>query len=178
MGPEGFLQVDVSLPLRLMPPAGECSAQEGWLLQMGNDSAQGSLSADPSALSPKPQIPDSLAALVHSALPLLEPRVSGCKWNSVGWLFKRLSASLAVSPWQTETLLLFTTKCYLGSFLNSVTLGWGAQLEVWITYFSGGSPLDAEISLWNIGCHPWEPCQPSRTSTLPTSLIVVMWFLP
>ena len=36
--------------------------------------------------------------------------------------FKRLSASLAVAPWHTETLLLFTAKCYLGSFPSSGAL--------------------------------------------------------
>ena len=57
-------------------------------------------------------------SLVHSALPLLEPRVRGCKWNFVHWPW--LSESSAIPPWQTETLLLLTVRCYLGSFVALV----------------------------------------------------------
>ena len=38
----------------------------------------------------------------------------------LGVAFKRLSASPTISPWQTETLLLFTARCYLGFFLALV----------------------------------------------------------
>ena len=39
-------------------------------------------------------------------------------------------------------------------------------------------PLTTEISLWNLSYHPWEPSQPSHTSSaLPTSHVVVKWFL-
>ena len=93
-----------------------CSPWERWLLQYGEWLNTGILVAVPSVLSPKPPTPNSPpATLVHSALPLPEPRVSGCKWNFVNCI-KRLSASPDVSPWQIETLLLFTAGCYLGSF--------------------------------------------------------------
>ena len=84
-----------------------------------------------SVLSPELPTPNSpQTSLVHSALPLLEPRVNGCKRNFVHWPFKRLSASSAVSPWQIETLLLFTALCYFGSFPSSGAVGWGSQLGV------------------------------------------------
>ena len=54
--------------------------------------------------------------------------------------FKRLSVSLAISPWQTETLLLFTVGFYLGSLPGSGAIGWGAQLGVQTSLFSGGTP--------------------------------------
>ena len=89
---------------------------------------------------------------LHSALPLPEPRVRGCKWNFVCWPFKSLSESPAVSPWQREPLLLFKAGCYLSSF----RLG----------------------SFWNSSCCLREPSQSSCVfSVLPTSLIVVKWFL-
>ena len=41
-----------------------------------------------------------------------------------------------------------------------------------------GNPPAAEISLQNFSCLPWEPSQlSSESSALPTSLIVVKWFL-
>ena len=43
-------------------------------------------------------------------------------------------------PGQTETLLLFTPGCYLGSFPDSGAVGWGAQLGVETPHFSGGNP--------------------------------------
>ena len=128
---------------------------------------------------PKATIPDSPhATLIHSALPLLESRVSGCKWNFVDWPFKRLSISPALSPWQTEALLLYTGGYYLGSFPDSSAVGWGADLGVYTPYFSGEIPSAAEISLWNFSCHLWESSQPSRAPPiLHTSHVVVKWFL-
>ena len=56
-----------------------------------NDSKQ---AAVPSALSSEPQTPDfSHVMLVHSILPLLEPRVSSCEWNFVCWPFNRVPVS-------------------------------------------------------------------------------------
>ena len=100
----------VALARRALPEKdGFCS--------MGNDST-GILAAVPSVLTPEPPGPDCPeASLVHSAHSLLEPRVSGCKQNFVGWLFRRLSKSPIFSTSQTETLLLFRAGCYLGSFL-------------------------------------------------------------
>ena len=54
--------------------------------------------AIPLALSPEQQTPVSPhVTLVHSALPVLEPRVSGCDQDFVHWLFKGMLMSLAVS---------------------------------------------------------------------------------
>ena len=87
--------------------------------------------ADSSALSPEPPTPDSPHMTpVHSPLPPLESRVSGYKQNCVCWPFKWIAASLAISPWQTETLLLFTSGCFVAAFIGSVALGWGAWLGV------------------------------------------------
>ena len=133
----------------------------------------------PSFLPPEAPTPDSpQISIVRCALPLLEPRVSGYKRNFVCWTFKRLSASPAISPWKTETLLLFTAGCYLGSFpwlwccrLGSPTWGLDPTLL-------RGNPLATEISLWNFNCHPWEPSQPSCTSSsVCISLVVAMWLL-
>ena len=52
--------------------------------------------------------------------PLAGAQGSGCKQNFVCWPLKSLSASPAISPWETETLLLFTAGCYLGFFLALV----------------------------------------------------------
>ena len=52
------------------------------------------LVAVPSALSPKPQIPDSPhMILVLFILPLTESIVSGYEWNFVHWPFKRMPGS-------------------------------------------------------------------------------------
>ena len=80
------------------------SLQESWLLSI------------PSALFLEPQTPDSShATLGFSALPPLELRVSGCKRNFVHWPFKIVPVSPVASdsPWQTETPLLFTARCYV-----------------------------------------------------------------
>ena len=145
---------------------------------MGNDST-GILLAVTSILSPDPPTPDFLqASLVHSALPLLEPRLSGCKLNCVHWPCKRLSAYVALIPWQTETLLLFTAGCYLGSFAACCcTLGspaWDLDPKL----LRGNDPA-ADLSLWNFSCCLLQSSQAScSTSALPTSLFVVKWFLP
>ena len=89
-----------------------------------------------SALSPEPPTPDSPhTSLVHSAHPLLEPRICGCKWYFVNWPFKRLYASLAISPWQTETLLLLTAGGYGFPFLVLVLQAGEPSLGVEIQNF-------------------------------------------
>ena len=129
-----------------------------------------------SLLSPKPPAPHYHVSLVHSALPLLEPRVSGCKQNFVCWPFKRLSAFPAISPWQTETLLLFTAGCHLGSFPSSGDIGWGAQLGV-RPHTSQGDPAQSlkypsGTSAASLGAQP----ALSHLCT-PYQYIVVKWFL-
>ena len=82
--------------------------------------------ADCSVLSPEPPVPDSPhTSLVLSGLPLLEPRVSGCKRNFVQWPLKRLSASPVISLWWTEILLLLTVIMLFG-FLSWF---WCCRLE-------------------------------------------------
>ena len=89
------------------------------------------LVAFPSVLVPEPPTPDSpQSSSVHSALLLLEPRVNGYKWNFVCGPFEKPSESPVISPWQIETSLLFTAICYLGSFLGSGDIGWGAKIGV------------------------------------------------
>ena len=126
---------------------------------------------------------DSLhTPLVHPALHLLEPGLSGCNRDFVCWLFKRLSASPAISLWQVETPLLFTAGYYLGFFPGSGSCSWFCRLgsPAWgldPTLLRGKS-LATEISPQNFSCCPWEPSQSSHTSsTLPTRFIVVKWFL-
>ena len=69
-------------------------------------------------------------SLLYYAIPLPEPRVSSCKENFVGWPFKGLSASPAVSPQWTEIPMLFKALCYLNSFPSFGAIGWGAHLGV------------------------------------------------
>ena len=103
------------------------------------------------SFSPTPPAPDSPhTSVVHCALTLVEPRVSGCKRNFWHWPFKSLSESPAVSPWQTETLQFFTAGCYLSSFYGSGAIVWGHQLGVYIPHTSEGPP--------------WPPKYPSGTS--------------
>ena len=96
----------------------EFSAREIWLLHYGKWLNTGTwlllpqFSLQRATMSDSPQV-----SLVHSALPLPEPRVSGCKQNFVCWPFKRLSVSSAISSWQIELLLLFS--CMLFGFLSS-----------------------------------------------------------
>ena len=93
------------------------------------------LAAVPSVLFPEPPTRDSpQASLFHSALLLLESSVSECKQHFVSWPFKSLSASSVFSPWQTETLLLFTAGCFLGFF-------WPLLLEVGTPAWGLGSML-------------------------------------
>ena len=104
-----------------MQIGGECSAWDRWLLQFGGWLSTGILVVDLSALSPElPTLVSLYVSLVHSALLLLEPSISSWEWNFVCWTFKRLSLSLAICPWWTEILLLFTARCYLGSFPSLV----------------------------------------------------------
>ena len=53
---------------------------------------------------------------------------------------KRLSESLAISPWQTGTQLLLTSRCYLGSFPALVLLAWELSLGSWMPHFLGETP--------------------------------------
>ena len=110
-------------------------------------------------------------------LPFEQPRVSGWKWNFVVWPFKRFSEPPAVTPRQTDSLLLFTSGCYLGSFHALVLKAREPNLGFWSHPSQGNPPPRTEMSLWNFSFCPWEPSQLFLTSVLPTSLVVVKWFL-
>ena len=102
-----------------------------------------------------------LCSPVHSILPLPEPKVIGCKRNFVHWPFKRLFASPAVSPWQTESPLLFTAGCYW-FFSQLWWLGsssWGLEPTL-----LRGKPLASEISLQYFSCCPASPLMPPPCS--------------
>ena len=95
----------------------------------------------------------------------------------MGLPFKKLSVPPAICLWQRETLPLFTAGCFLGSCLALVVLAGKPSLGFRFHPFQGHS-LAAEISLWHFCCCLWEPGQPfCASSSLPTSLIVVKWFL-
>ena len=118
--------------------------------------------------SPDPPTPESpQASLVHSALPLPEPRLSGCKQNVVCWPFKRLSASPAASPWPTEPPATFHRWMLSGFLSCSSTVGWQAHLGVQALHFSGGSPqllkYPPELQLPPVGS-PASPLMPSLHS--------------
>ena len=145
--------MDLLLPFRQMPFGEECSAWERWLLQYGERLSTGVLAPVPSVLSPKLPTPDSpQVSLVHSAFPLLQPRVSGYKQNFVHWPFKWLSESPDIFPWPAEPLLLVTARCYMGSFLVLVLKSGECSLG-FRPHTSQGNPLSAEISLWNFSSY-------------------------
>ena len=139
---------------------------------MGNDSAHWSLSLCLQFSPPEPLTPDSpQVSLVLSALPLPEPRVHSYKQNFVLWPFKRLSASPAISPWQRETLRLFTAGCCLGSFMALVllagqpSLGFrphtsqAEPLSCWnIPQALQLLPVGAQSALLCLLCTPYQPC--------------------
>ena len=91
----------------------EKDASAVWRMTQHRDSGSCSFSSFPTPTSPR--LP------LSSSNPLWPPyaRTQG-KWlqmNFVCWPFKKLSVSLAVSPTQTEALLLFRAGCYMGFFL-------------------------------------------------------------
>ena len=84
----------------------------------------------PSLLSPEPPAPDSPhTSLVHSALPLLEPRVSGCKHNCVLGLL-RDSLHLSHLSLMDKIPAAFHSHMLFGFLSGSVAVGWGAQLGI------------------------------------------------
>ena len=160
-------------------PLGEgCWAWERWLLKYAEWLSTGILAAISSVLSPESPTPDSpQASLVHSALPLSQPRLSGCnKILCIGPL--RGCVCLQPSLPGRKKPCCFHSWMLSGFLSGSDAVGWGAQLRVYHPpNFSRGSPA-TEISLQNFSCCPWEPSQPSRASSaLPASLVMVKWFL-
>ena len=132
------------------------------------DSGGCSFSSLPRATSPRL----SLRSLVHSAISLPEPRVSGCKWNFVCWIFKRFSESPAFAPWQTETPVF-----HRHMLLGFPSRFWYYRLEspAWVLNptLIRGNTLAPEISLQNFShC----PRSPASFLVLPLhSLPVTLW---
>ena len=127
-----------------MPLGGEGSAWERWPLQYGEWLSTRILLAVPSVLFPEP--PDSPhVSLVHSALLHLEPKVTGCKWNSVIWLFKWLSAFLAIFSWQTGPCCFSQLDVNLGSFPALVLQTGECSLG-----FRAHTSQEEHLSCWNI----------------------------
>ena len=147
------------LLLRLLPFGEEYSIWERWLLQYKEWLSTGILVSLPSVLSPEPATPESLqVSLVNSSLCLPEPRVNGCKQNFLCWPYNSLSASPAISPWQTETLLLFTGGYFLRSFpvvvlqARQPNLGFRPHISQWEpTHPFNISP---ELQLPPVGAQP------------------------
>ena len=135
------------------------------------------MAAVPSVFSLEPPaLNSSQVSLVHFALPLPEPRVSGCKQNFVHLPFKRLSASLCLPGRQNPDAFHSHVLYGFLSWFSGCKLGspaWGLDPT-----FLRGNPLATEISFQHFSCHQWEHRQPSdASSALPFSLIVGKWFL-
>ena len=78
---------------------GSAPSKKDGICQEGEELSSGILVAVPSTPSPEPQTPVSLHMTVAcSALPVLEPRVSGWEQNVVHWLFKNVPVSTDNSP--------------------------------------------------------------------------------
>ena len=161
-----------------MPLGGESSIGERWLLHYGEWLSTGILVAVVLILFPEPPAPKSpQASLVHCAFPLLEPRVSGYNQNCVCWVFR---GSLRLQSFLTGR----QKRCCF----SQLDVIW-VPFQLWfcrLGYPSWG--LDPTLirgkhpGHWNIpqnfSCCSWELRQPSHTSsTLPTYLVVVKWFL-
>ena len=73
------------------------------------------------------------------------------------WPFKRVPGFLAASclPEQTESPLLFTTRCYMGTPPSSGALGWGTWLGFETAHLLAGT-FAAEITLQDLSCSLWE----------------------
>ena len=84
--------------------------------------------------------------------------------------------SLAISPLETETLWLYTAGCYLGSFLVLVLEAGETSLR-FRPHTSQEQPPSCCNILLDLQLPPVEPSQPSGVSALPTSHVVVKWFL-
>lgn len=95
VGQEAFSGWGYYFPSGLCHMEGNALPKKNGFCSMGEWLSTEILAADPSALSlelPTPKSPH--LALVHSALHLLESRMSGCEPHSVCWPFKRVLVSL------------------------------------------------------------------------------------
>ena len=110
----------------------------------------------PSILSPDPLTPNSpQMSLVYSALPLPEPRVSGCKQNFVHWPFKRLSASPTISPFQKPCYFSQLDVIWVTFWLWCYRLGnpaWGLDPT-----FSGVTPQLLKYPSRTLAATFWSP---------------------
>ena len=138
-----------------MPLGGECYAWERWLLLYGGWLSTGILLGCSFSSLPRAINPRFSSSVSYPAFPLWEPRVRSCKQNVVCWPFKILSVSPAISPWWTETPLIFTAGCYLGPFqlwwCRPVSPAWGLDSTLlW------GNPGSLKY-LRHFSCCLWSP---------------------
>ena len=95
--------------------------------------------------------------LVCWALPLLEPRVSGCEQNFVCRSFKRALVSLVDCCFPDRKPTAFHSQMLRGCPLLALVL-WAREIDLGSRpYASQGKPLHLrKISLQNLSCHCWE----------------------
>ena len=151
----------------------EYCAWARWLLQFGQWICTVILAAVPSVHSPESPTTDFLqVSVVHSALSLLKPTISGYKWNFLTWPFKWLSESPIISPWQKEPCCFSQLSVFWVPFwIWCCRLGsqdWGLDIPP-----IKGNPTDTEISLQTFSCHHRSPSSPLMTP--PQPLPVVWW---
>ena len=145
---QGVQRVGLLHSPRLMLYGGGCSTQERWHLQCGRRTQF----RDPGNFLfislPRATNPISLqVTLVCSPFPLLEIRVSGYEQDFVHWPYKRAAVSLADSclTLVTESLLIFTARCDMGTSSRLWCAGLGAL--VWGREpTSQGEPLQLRYS--------------------------------
>ena len=129
--------------------------------------------AVPSALSPEPQTPDSPhITLVHSTLPLLEPRVSVWEQNCVCWPFRNAPVSLADFYLSlTDGIPFFHSQESSGLLFQTLVL-WTAELSFPLRSQHLRGTVTAEMSFRNVSRGLCELGSLFHVSVLPTSLDV------
>lgn len=113
--------------------------------------------AIPAVLSSEPQtqiFPHTI--LVHSALLLLELRVSGCKLDFVHWPFKRVSVSLEDSCLSLVDIIPtdFQSQILCWHLFPALVIWSGEPGLVLRPFASKGGHPNAELSLRNLSHHP------------------------
>ena len=145
-----------------------------WEMIQNRDPGSCSFRSLPRDTAPSPPSTGSpQVSLFQSALPML---VATNKIFCVG----PLRGSLILQPSH-----LGRQKCCCFSQLDVIWVPfqlWCCRLRspAWILdpTLLRGNPPATEISLWHFSCHPWGPSQSCHvSSTLPTYLVVVKWFL-
>ena len=160
------------------PLGEECSAWKDGLCSMENDSAQVSwwLFLQFSPQSHQPRLSSSISG--PFCLSCAGVRERGYKWNFVHWPCKRVAESPAVFPWQTESHLLFTAMCYLGSFLALVLQAGEPRLQIRPHLSPSPWNISPDLQLLPVGAQPilsplHTPYQSYCGEVVPT---VCLWF--